>query len=95
MNKIVTDEDVFELTNKAYDRGAADVLKIELAVLDQIEASIGEVDEPNATKIKYGVEFFRMVIEQIRLKLNEVVLEEPKPEDTGSKIVIPDGILSV
>ena len=91
--KPIKDDDVFELTNKAYDRGGADVLKLELMVLSQIEASLRELDEIQASQLRYGVEFSRMLIEQVRLKLSETIENEPTPEPE-SKIVIPDGLLA-
>lgn len=87
MKKLITDDDVFELTNKAYDKGGADVLKIELTALEALEIALPEKQKEIA--------FCRLFIDQMRMKLQAVVQSEPAPETKGPSLTIPDNLIKV
>jgi|GEM_PF-5824075 len=63
-NKKLTEKQVIELANKSYDSGGADVLKIILTTLDNIN---------NAEELKREILFCRYIVEAVRQQLQEAV----------------------
>lgn len=75
-NKKLTEKQVIELANKSYDSGGADVLKIILTTLDNIN---------NAEELKREILFCRYIVEAVRQQLQEAVEKQKYSMEEADK----------
>ena len=80
----ITDDDVKDLTNKAYDRGGADVLKIVMDTINDIRRNDAKEPYVGLFTLNQSLDLFMQILDQVRESLRNVV------QETVPQVVVPE-----